>query len=60
MNEIVSVINGVGFPIACCIALFWFNREMLNNQSKMMQEFKDAIHQNTCAITQLTTKIGKE
>lgn len=34
INELVQLINGVGFPIVACGALFW----MLNNSFKQMQD----------------------
>ena len=34
ISELVQLINGVGFPIVACGALFW----MLNNSFKQMQD----------------------
>ena len=43
LGEVVELINGVGFPIAVCVALFWFNRETAREQQKLLAELKDTI-----------------
>ena len=50
MNEIVSMISNVGFPIACVIMLWW-------QQSKQMKELTDAVNNYTLAITSLVERL---
>lgn len=53
----VEIINVVGFPIAVCIALFWFNRELINTNRETENEFRQALQQNTDVMRELVTLI---
>lgn len=57
-NIIVELINTVGFPIAVCIALFWFNKEVLKTQQKLLDDLKDTIRDNTEVLKTLVNKIN--
>ena len=57
-NIIVELINTVGFPIAVCIALFWFNKEVLKTQQKLLDDLKDTIRDNTEVLKNLVNKIN--
>lgn len=48
MNEIVTLISNVGFPIACCIVLFMQN-----------SKFNDALNANTEALRALSEQIER-
>ena len=56
MNETVQIItqfiNSVGFPIAACAYLAYF-------QNKTMKEFTEVLHNNTTALEKLITVIHK-
>lgn len=60
VQEIVTAISTVGFPIVMCGALFWY----MIKQNEMHQtescEMKDAINALKIAIFQLTDRITKE
>lgn len=45
-NFLIQMINGVGFPIAACVALFW----MMNNT---MKELTTALQQQREELTKL-------
>ena len=68
MNQgVIEIINGVGFPITMCLMLFWFNREMVNQQRDILDNFKQVIFQNTEntrrnneLITQLIIKLDED
>ena len=60
LSAIVELINGVGFPIAVCIALFWFNRETIRDQQKLLVELKDIIRDSSEAIKDLTEEIKRK
>ena len=47
MGDLVELINVLGFPIAVCIALFYINREMIQQQQKLLTEFQNTIPDNT-------------
>ena len=59
-NTIVQFINCVGFPIACCVALFYQNNKQNENHTKEMNELKDVIENNTLILKEISTKINIE
>lgn len=59
-NTIVQFINGVGFPIACCVVLFYQNNKQNENYTKEMNELKDVIENNALILKEITTKINIE
>lgn len=60
LNVIVELINGVGFPIAVCIALFWFNRDTIREQQKLLIELKDIIRDNSEVMKDLIDEIKRK
>ena len=60
LSAIVELINGVGFPIAVCIALFWFNRETTREQQKLLIELKDIIRDNSEVMKDLIDEIKRK
>lgn len=56
---IIEFINGVGFPIAVCIALFWFNRDTIREQQKLLIELKDIIRDNSEVMKDLIDEIKR-
>ena len=50
MDEFVLIVNSLGFPIAVCIGLFWFNQQILKTQSNLLTEFKEILRDNTKAM----------
>ena len=56
MNETVQIvtqfINGVGFPIAACVYLAYF-------QNKTIKDLTEVLHKNTTAIEKLLTLINR-
>lgn len=45
-EKITQMINGVGFPIVMCGALFYTNLYIMNQQSVLLNEFKEALNLN--------------
>lgn len=60
LSSIVELINGVGFPIAVCIALFWFNRDTIREQQKLLIELKDIIRDNSEVMKDLIDEIKRK
>ena len=60
LSAIVELINGVGFPIAICIALFWFNRDTIREQQKLLIELKDIIRDNSEVMKDLIDEIKRK
>lgn len=53
IENIISIINQIGFPIAVCIALFWLQRETVKHYEKLFMEFKGSIDNNSELIRKL-------
>lgn len=52
MNEIISLIQGTGFPIAACIGMGWYI-------NKITDKVQQTIENNTAAIHKLIERIEK-
>lgn len=75
LPTIVTAISTVGFPVICCLGMGWYvkystdrqreDTKELNAQhsAEMMafkDEIKDALNNNTVALTKLCEKLDKE
>lgn len=75
LPTIVTAISTVGFPVICCLGMGWYvkystdrqreDTKELNAQhsAEMMafkDEIKDALNNNTIALTKLCEKLDKE
>ena len=58
MDEIIQIIQTLGFPIACVVALFWQNTKMQEQHKDEMTKMIEALNNNTLALTELKDKIG--
>lgn len=52
-SGIVSIIQNLGFPIACVIALFYTLRNEQKQHKEEMDRFTEALNNNTIALTEL-------
>lgn len=57
IEAIVSLVSGVGFPVACCIALFWFMEKQGERHKQETDSLRDTIASNTKVLTELCTLI---
>ena len=60
MEEVVSLISNVGFPIACVVAMFWQLQKIEDQHHTEMEKMTEVIQANTNAIIELTAKLDKE
>lgn len=60
VQEIITAISTVGFPIVMCGALFWYMIKQNEMHQTENREMKDAINALKIAIIQLTERITKE
>lgn len=58
INAIVEVITRLGFPIACCIAMFWQNNRLNESHKAEITKLNEAINNNMIALNHLIDKIG--
>lgn len=71
VNDIVTIITSVGFPIVACCAMAWFVKYMndqhrsevqkLNEQhNEEMQKVTAALNNNTLALQKLCDRLGDD
>lgn len=53
MNEIVNIISTVGFPIAVCIILMWYVKDLTDKRQEETKEFTKALNDNTSILRKL-------
>lgn len=51
--EILTAISTIGFPIVCCLLLFWYLREETNSHKAEMNELKEVISENNAVLASL-------
>lgn len=56
-DVINQFINGVGFPIAVSVALFYTNMKQDERYSNLTKDLQETINNNTKVLTELCTKI---
>ena len=60
MADIVTIITNVGFPIAICVMLMWYIRELTSKHQTETKEFTEALNKNTLVLQRLCDKLGIE
>lgn len=70
VNVILQIINTVGFPVACVVAMAWYvynqtekNRQQISDMQAQhkaeMDGIKEALNNNTLALTRLCEHLEK-
>lgn len=57
MNEVTSLISNVGFPIAVCVALFYFMMKQEDRHKDETDKINATVEANTKVLTELCTLI---
>ena len=57
-SAIVQLISSLGFPIACCIAMFWQNNKLNESHKEEVSKLNEAINNNTIALNHIIDKLG--
>lgn len=57
-STIVQLISSLGFPIVCCIAMFWQNNKLTASHKEEVSKLNDAINNNTIALNHIIDKLG--
>lgn len=57
-NAIFQLISNLGFPIACCIAMFWQNNKLNESHKEETAKLNETINNNTIALNHLIDKLG--
>lgn len=56
---VTQLVSTVGFPIACCVALYWRMIKSDEQHKSDNEKFSEAINNNTLAITKLVETLNK-
>ena len=59
VSSIVQVIGSLGFPIAACIAVFWYLMKESENHKAEVTKLSEALQNNTLALTKLCDELKK-
>lgn len=57
MDEVTSLISNVGFPIAVCVALFYFMMKQEDKHREETDKLNATVEANTKVLTELCTLI---
>ena len=58
MQEVVTAISTVGFPIVMCILIFYYMEKETESHKREVDGLKEVLTDLKISITQLTDKIG--
>lgn len=59
MNEVVTLITNVGFPIGLTLILLWYIYDSNNKHKEEMDKMSEALNNNTIALTKLIDRLEK-
>ena len=57
INAITSLVSNVGFPVAVCIALFFYMEKQNERHQKETDKLNETVQSNTKVLTELCTLI---
>lgn len=57
VNAIVSLISNVGFPVAVCVALFFYMEKQNERHQDETDKLNETVQSNTKVLTELCTLI---
>lgn len=60
ISDIVQFISTVGFPIAMCLALLWYIKDITEKHKEETEKFTDALNNNTLVLQKLCDSLGEE
>lgn len=60
IGDIVQIISTVGFPIAMCLALLWYIKDITEKHKEETEKFTDALNNNTLVLQKLCDSLGEE
>lgn len=60
VQQILTIISTVGFPIAMCVALFYMIWKLNDQHKEEMTKITESLNNNTVALTKLTERLHVE
>ena len=56
-NTVTQIISTLGFPIAMCVALFWYMIQQRKQHEEESEKWQQALNNNTAILTKLYEKL---
>lgn len=56
--DVISVISTVGFPIAMCLVMMWYVKDLNESHKTETKYMTEALNKNTLAIQKLCAKLN--
>ena len=60
MQDFVTLITNLGFPIAVCLMLMMYVKEITNKYQSDVKDFTSALNQNTMVLQKLCDRLDRE
>lgn len=60
LNDLVSIISTVGFPIALTLILLWYIYDSNNKHKEEIDKMSEALNNNTLALTKLLDRMESD
>ena len=60
VSALIQVVGSLGFPIAACVAVFWYLMKESENHKAEVNKLSEALQNNTIALTKLCDELEKE
>lgn len=60
VQEIMTAISTVGFPIVACVVMYYINWKTQQMHKEEMTKVMETIHNNTIALTKLVDKLEED
>lgn len=57
-GDIINIISTVGFPIACCVYLFYSNAKQQEKHEEEIDKLRETIENNTEVMIEIKTLLG--
>lgn len=58
ISAVTTLIGSLGFPIVCCITMFYYMVKQGEQHKQEMDKVTEALNNNTIALTKLADKMG--
>lgn len=59
MQEVITAISTVGFPIVMCLVLLYEIKSMTEAHKEETNSLKDALNNNTVVLEKILTRLGE-
>jgi hypothetical protein len=60
VGSITQIVSTVGFPIAMCVALLWYIKDLTDKHKQETEQFTEALNNNTLILQKLCDTLGVE